>query len=173
MSEEFSNNGGNMIFVAVGTQKFQLNRLLKAIDNLIEKGQLKEEVFAQIGNSNYIPKKYSYKKIIAKEEFELNIRQCDLLITHSGVGTIITGITYHKPIIVFPRLSKFQEHVDDHQVQIAKAFSTKGLVITCDNTNELMSAIEQAKTFTFQNYCSQRENVIKEIRTFISKQSER
>jgi UDP-N-acetylglucosamine transferase subunit ALG13 len=45
-----------MIFVAVGTQKFQLNRLLKEIDDLISQGKLQDEVFAQTGHSDYIPK---------------------------------------------------------------------------------------------------------------------
>ena len=47
-----------MIFVVVGTQKFQLNRLLKVFDTLLEEEKIDQEVFAQIGNSDYIPKNY-------------------------------------------------------------------------------------------------------------------
>ena len=45
-----------MIFITVGSQKFQFNRLLEQIDLLIENKIIKEEVFAQIGSSDYIPK---------------------------------------------------------------------------------------------------------------------
>ena len=41
-----------MIFVALGTQKFQMNRLIKALDVQKGKGLIKEEIFAQIGNSD-------------------------------------------------------------------------------------------------------------------------
>ena len=36
-----------MIFITLGSQKFQFNRLLKKVDDLIESGVIKEEVFAQ------------------------------------------------------------------------------------------------------------------------------
>ena len=58
-----------MVFVAVGTQKFQFNRLLKAVDDLVEQGCLEGEVFAQIGHSDYVPRKYAYKDFISKDDF--------------------------------------------------------------------------------------------------------
>ena len=76
-----------MVFVAVGTQKFPFNRLLKAVDELIEQGRLEEEVFAQVGHSDYVPRNYAYKDFLSKEEFQSCIERCDLLITHSGVAT--------------------------------------------------------------------------------------
>lgn len=42
-----------MIFITLGSQKFQFNRLLKALDDLVEEGAIQEEVFAQIGYSDY------------------------------------------------------------------------------------------------------------------------
>ena len=72
-----------MIFVALGTQKFQFNRLLQMIDRLLDEGKIKETVFAQIGNSDYEPKNYKYASFLDKNEFEEQIRNCDVLITHS------------------------------------------------------------------------------------------
>ena len=46
-----------MIFVTLGSQKFQFNRLLKAVDEL----DTDDEIFAQIGYSNYKPQNYAYK----------------------------------------------------------------------------------------------------------------
>ena len=59
-----------MIFVTVGSQKFQFNRLLEEIDNLIEKGVINEPVFAQKGYCDYVPKKYEYKDFLTREEFK-------------------------------------------------------------------------------------------------------
>ena len=42
-----------MIFVVCGTQKFALNRLLKAVDELVATGIIRVEVFVHKGYSNY------------------------------------------------------------------------------------------------------------------------
>ena len=156
-----------MIFVAVGTQKFQLNRLLKEIDNLIENGVITQEVFAQIGESDYIPQKYGYEKFINKEQFEEKISQCDILITHGGVGTIVAGLKRGKKVIVFPRRAKYAEHVDDHQLEIAEAFSQKDYVIACEEAADLESAVAECTTRQFAQYESERELMLGVIRNFL------
>ena len=156
-----------MIFVAVGTQKFQFNRLLEAIDNLIENKVITEEVYAQIGHSDYVPQNYKYTDFLSKDKFESYINRCNLLITHSGVGTIISGIKCEKPVIVIPRLAKYGEHVDDHQVQIANSFEEKNYILCVGEKNKLQDMIREAYNHKFDKYISQRENVLKTIRTFI------
>lgn len=156
-----------MIFVAVGTQKFQLNRLLKAIDNLIDQGRLEDEVFAQVGHSDYVPRNYKYADFLTKDEFAARIRECDILITHGGVATIIAGVKQEKAVVVFPRFAAFGEHVDDHQLQITESFSSKNLVLICREKDNLGEIIQQARTHTFARYVSQRSQVTKTIRDFL------
>lgn len=156
-----------MIFIAIGTQKFQLNRLLKQIDRLIESKKITEKVFAQIGNSNYKPVNYEYTDFLNKEEFDKYVGECDILITHSGVGTIISGLSRKKPVIVYPRLAKYNEHVDDHQLQIAESFSMQNLVLLCGEKDDLNKLIQKARCHKFSVYRSQRENVIKKVRSFL------
>ena len=158
-----------MIFVVMGTQKFQLNRLLVQIDELIEKGIITEPVFAQTGNSDYIPQNYSYEKFLDKEEFEKKISECDILITHSGVGTIISGLKNKKPIIVFPRLAKYKEHVDDHQLEIAQSFSELNYVLLCGEENNLGELIEKSRSHKFGTYTSGRGTVVNTVRDFLDK----
>lgn len=157
-----------MIFVVVGTQKFQLNRLLKEIDTEIEKGIIKEEVFAQIGNSDYTPKHYKFKKFINKDEFEKIMEECTILITHSGVGTIISGLNHNKPVIIYPRLKKYNEHVDDHQTEIAKSFSEMNYVLLCNENDDLSSLLEEALKHKFEKYSSKRVDTIKAINEFLN-----
>ncbi|MBQ5734804.1 MAG: PssE/Cps14G family polysaccharide biosynthesis glycosyltransferase [Lachnospiraceae bacterium] len=159
-----------MIFVTLGTQKFQLNRLLKLIDEYIEKGIIKDEVFAQIGNSDYIPVNYNYKQFIDKEEFDRCIKDASLIITHSGVGTIITAINLNKPVIVYPRLAKYKEHVDDHQIEIAEAFAKKRYVLACKENDNLSELIEKAYSYRFEKYVSQKEKIIKIVNDFLKSQ---
>ena len=156
-----------MIFVAVGTQKFPFDRLLKGIDDLIEQGQLEQDVFAQIGHTDYVPRNYGYQNFLTKDDFQSYISSCDVLITHSGVATIIAGMKLDKPVVVVPRFAKFGEHVDDHQFQIAESFSDKNLVLMCKNMDELAAMVNQARTHRFSKYVSQQDRVIHTIRDYL------
>ena len=104
-----------MIFVTTGSQKFQFNRLLQKIDLLIEEGMIREEVFAQIGVSDYQPKHYEYCRFLDREGFTGKLRECRMVITHGGTGVIIGAVKQGKKVIAVPRLASYGEHVDDHQ----------------------------------------------------------
>lgn len=158
-----------MIFIVLGTQKFQLNRLLQMVDGYVEQGKLSEEIIAQRGNSDYVPKNFKSYDFLDKETFDQLIEKADMVITHSGVGSIITALKSKRPVIVFPRLKKYKEHVDDHQLDIAEAFAKKGYVLCCQDGEELLDYIEEAKTKTFAEYHSQRERVVETIQQFLNK----
>ena len=104
-----------MIFVTTGSQRFQFNRLLQKIDLLIEEGMIREEVFAQIGVSDYQPKHYEYCRFLDREGFTGKLRECRMVITHGGTGVIIGAVKQGKKVIAVPRLASYGEHVDDHQ----------------------------------------------------------
>ena len=160
-----------MIFVTLGTQKFQFDRLLKYIDLQIENGEIKEKVYAQIGNSTYKPKNYEYKEFLDKIEFNKVMNESSLVITHSGVGTIIASINENKPVIVVPRLKKYGEHIDDHQLQIAESFSQKNFVLSNgENIEELLKNIKKAKKYKFDKYTSSNQKIQSIIEEFIEKE---
>ena len=159
-----------MIFVVLGTQKFQCNRLLEKMDQLISEEIIKDKVFAQKGNSDYIPKNYEYIDFVEKAQFEDLMEQCDVLVTHSGVGTILSGKNHGKPVIVFPRLKKYGEHVDDHQLDIARAFGKKNLVFMCGENDDLGELIEKARKHPFDKYVSQRTRMIQLIEDYIKEE---
>ena len=122
----------NKIFITLGSQKFQFNRLLKAVDELCEKGTVDaEDVFAQIGYSDYLPKNFSYKKFLDRDEFSNEMEKANIVITHGGTGAIIGAVKKGKKVIAVPRLAKYGEHVDDHQLQLIKQFDDLNL-IWCD-----------------------------------------
>lgn len=156
-----------MIFIAVGTQKFQFDRLLREMDSLVGAHRIQEPVFAQIGFSGYTPRNYSYQSMMSKKEFDEKIASCDLLITHSGVGTIVTGLKLAKPVIVVPRLKYYAEHIDDHQVQIAVAFSERNLVLKCEDCTKLLFCIQEAKHHVFDSYVSGNQTVTDTIAAYL------
>lgn len=156
-----------MIFVILGTQKFQLNRLLMELDRYKEENLLQDEIIAQIGHSTYLPKHFQYTRFLNKEEFDHLIRKADLVITHSGVGSIITAIGAGKPVIVYPRLEKYGEHVDDHQADIAEAFCRKKYVLCCREEDDLLEKIRVCKSMTFEKYFSQTGQIVNIIEDYL------
>lgn len=159
-----------MILVTVGSQKFQFNRLLKEIDKLIEEKVIKEEVFAQIGHSDYKPKHYKYVDFLSSEEFTKKIKESNLIITHAGTGVIINALKLNKKVIAIPRLSKYKEHVDNHQIQIINQFSSQNFIESVEDIKLLADTIEKIKNKKFKKYISSNEKIIETIIEFIEKE---
>ncbi|WP_294368360.1 PssE/Cps14G family polysaccharide biosynthesis glycosyltransferase [uncultured Clostridium sp.] len=156
-----------MIFITLGSQKFQFNRLLIEIDELVEGGKITEEVFAQIGYSDYKPKNYNYREFIDRVEFLEIMDKCDKVITHGGTGAIISAVKKGKKVIAIPRLSKFDEHVDDHQLQIVKQFKNMNFINYVKNEYELGEIIKNIDKESFQKYNSNTFKIINSIDEFI------
>ena len=154
-----------MIFITLGSQKFQFNRLLKSVDELIE-GGLDEEVFAQIGYSNYKPKNYKYKEFLDREEFSEVINCADIENTHEGTGAIIGAVKKRKKVIAVPRLAKYGEHVDDHQLQLVSQFRELDLIYSCED-GDLKSAIETVKKTKYKEYESNTQTIMNSLEEFI------
>ena len=134
-----------MIFISVGSQKFQFNRLLAEIDRLIENNTITDKVFAQIGNSDYKPRNYKYVDFVTQDDFNKLIEKSDIIITHGGTGVIINSIKKGKKVIAIPRLSKYKEHVDDHQIQLINEFKELNLIEAIHEVDELEKAIKKIK----------------------------
>jgi len=157
-----------MIFVTLGSQKFQFNRLLKKIDELIENGTITQPVFAQIGASDYVPKHYAFQPFLDRETFSDYMSRCDTVITHGGTGAIIGAVKKGKKVVAVPRRAKYGEHVDNHQLQIIDQFYDLNLIYPCEDVEELGMALADVKERQFAAYVSSTEAVIQSISAFIA-----
>lgn len=155
-----------MILVTLGTQDKSFERLLKAIDKEIKKGNIKDEVVVQAGYTRYKSKDMKIFDYVSQEELNKYIKKCKFMITHAGVGSILNGIENGKKIIVVPRLSKYKEHHNDHQVEIAEEFSKEGYVIYLENINELDKTIKGINKFKPRKLVHN-EEIINTIEEFI------
>ena len=160
-----------MILITVGSQKFQFNRLLKAVDNLIEAGAIRDEVFAQTGYCSYEPKHFRGKQFFDTEEFDAMLDKADVMITHGGTGVIIKAVKRGKAVIAVPRKKLYGEHVDDHQEQIIKVFTDAGLIIGCRDCDDIESALERARTMEVKPYVSGTNRFIESIENDIENDS--
>lgn len=121
-----------VIFVTVGSRNYQFDRLFKKLDELYEAGTLTEVMFAQTGTSTYAPKHYLYKDFITPEEFEERIKEASIVVSHGASGSIMKALNAGKKVIAVTRLEKYNEHINDHQIQNNEAFSNNGYVLMAD-----------------------------------------
>lgn len=154
-----------MIFVTLGSQKFQFNRLLEAVDKL----QIDEMIFAQVGYSDYKPQNYKYKKFMDRDEFENIMDNADIVITHGGTGVIIEAVKKKKKVIAVPRLEKYGEHVDDHQVQLIGQFKKLNLIYACEDM-DIKNALDVVKKTEYNEYKSNTDKIISSLENFIEGQ---
>ncbi len=157
-----------MILILLGTQDKPFERLLKAVSKEIKKGNIKDKVIAQIGYTNYEDKNIKTFDFATKEEIENLIDKAKIIITHAGVGTITECISRGKKVIVVPRLKKYGEHTNDHQLQITKEFAMKNYVFPLYNMNKLSNVLEEIKKFKPQRYESNAEKFRNAIRNYIN-----
>lgn len=111
-----------MIFVTVGNHNQGFDRLIVKMDEIA--GKIDEEVIMQIGYTNYKPLNADYFSFIDSfEEIKRLNRDSRVVVSHAGAGSILTALKQKTPVIAVPRLQKYNEHINDHQLEIAHAMS--------------------------------------------------
>lgn len=156
-----------MIFITLGSQKFQFDRLLKAVDELVADGTITEPVFAQSGYSDYQPKHYAFKQFLDRDGFAEQMGKADIVITHGGTGAIIGAVKKGKKVIAVPRLAKYGEHVDDHQLQLLKEFKQMDIICVCDDCSQLAAALDEVRYTEYKPFVSNTRTIINSIDGFI------
>lgn len=160
-----------MIFITLGSQKFQFNRLLQKVDEMVEEGIITDSVFAQIGASDYCPKHYDYVQFLDRDSFAEKISECSTVITHGGTGVIIGAVKKGKKVIAVPRLAKYGEHVDDHQLQLLHQFDELGIIMACYDLEQLPKMYRNLDSTHFNQYISNTNVIIESIDSFIKEVS--
>ena len=155
-----------MIFLTVGTQ-FPFDRLVRAVDKAMHKGLITDEVIAQIGKTYYTPKHFKGIEYLEKSLFDETVRHSNAIISHAGIGSIIIAFEYDKPLLVMPRLARFKEVVNDHQVGIALKFAEAGHLLAAMDESELPAKIEQLKNFVPRPRVNQAGQVVARLRRFL------
>ena len=149
-----------MIFVTVGTQDKQFKRLIQAVDNLKKAKKITDEVIVQAGHTKYNSDNITILNYIPFEDFNNYLKKAEIIITHGGVGSILNSVKLMKPVIAIPRLKKYGEHINDHQIQIVKKMEEMGYIIACFDENELEEKIAFARSFKPNKFVSNSDNFI-------------
>ncbi|MEM6349713.1 MAG: glycosyltransferase [Cyanobacteria bacterium P01_D01_bin.14] len=121
-----------MILITVGTEKFQFNRLMRWIEQLIQQKILQpdqERIVVQYGASTVLPKQTQTHALLPTNDFKRLMQQARLIIAHCGEGTLNALLESNRPFILVPRSRSFGEHVDNHQIEMAQALATRKIPI--------------------------------------------
>mgnify|MGYP004537269415 FL=1 len=156
-----------MILVLLGTQNNSFHRLLEEVEKNIEDKTIKEEVIVQAGYTKYESNKMKIMDLMSKEQLSKFQDEASLIITHGGVGSIVSSIEKSKKVIAVPRKHEYGEHVNNHQIQIVKDFNDKGYIIGIENVEDLKGAIIKSKIFEPVKYQPNNQKMLKIIENFI------
>lgn len=157
-----------MIFVCVGSRDYQFNRLLKKLDELVEGGEIRDTVIAQIGQSEYEPQHYEWHRFLDRDVFARYQREADLIISHGGTGALIGALKLEKQVIAVPRLARFGEHIDDHQTQISGVLTEEGYLRQVLDMEELGEAVRLSYEQPIQKRYNRPSNILSLIDDFLS-----
>jgi UDP-N-acetylglucosamine transferase subunit ALG13 len=133
-----------VIVVTVGTNEASFDRLVAAIDDLSPG----EEVVVQCGSSSLRPSRATCVDFLPFEELVQLVRNSRVVVTHAGAGSTMVALANGKHPVVVPRLCRYGEAVDDHQVHFAERLAARGLVTIAhpDTLAEVLDGIEDGNS---------------------------
>lgn len=127
-----------MIFVTIGTQA-PFDRFIRIIDEIAP--SLKEPIIATTYKGEYKPQNIKTVDFLPPDEFNKLFNEARLIISHAGMGTIISAMNKQKPIIIFPRKASLGEHRNEHQMATAKKMEQLNYVYVAYNEEQLQTLI--------------------------------
>jgi UDP-N-acetylglucosamine transferase subunit ALG13 len=130
-----------VIFATVGSTQIRFDRFTRALEALPV-----EELFVQhgpMGAPGGAGRAVAYMQF---PEVVESMEAADTVVCHAGAGSILCALRAgHTPVVV-PRLKRYQETVDDHQVEFSRALAADGKVIAVENLDDLATAVKSAPT---------------------------
>lgn len=125
------------------------DRLIRSVDGWAQRNP-EVPVFAQIGNTDFVPVAMQWVKLLSPDDYQRIIAACDLLIGHAGMGTVITAAESGKPLLVMPRRGNLRETRNNHQVATAGWLSSRSGIRVAMDENELVAELDRARSATLQ-----------------------
>lgn len=137
-----------MIFATVGTQ-LPFDRLLNGLDAWAGTNA-GLPVLAQSGETSSRFQNIRTVRNLPQSEFLASFKAARLIVAHAGMGTILSAAEMGKPVILMPRLARFREHRNDHQVDTAAEMSKLSNVTVVNDADELHAALDRAVARNFE-----------------------
>jgi UDP-N-acetylglucosamine transferase subunit ALG13 len=116
-------------------------RLVREMDKVA--GRIDEEVIMQIGGTKYIPLKAKHFGFGTEDQVKLLCQKARIVVTHGGVGTILNVLQEGATVVVVPRLEKYDEAIDDHQLVFVQELEKKGRITAVYDVESLEQVLRK------------------------------
>lgn len=158
------------VFLTVGSM-LPFDRLVRATDQVAAAFGNRAEFFAQIGDSAYRPANMPSEKMLTPEQFRARVEWSDVLLTHVGMGTVITAAECRKKLIALPRRPDLSEVTSEHQIATARWLKNRGGVVILEDESAIQRELERADSSSAMELIDSgtRENLVAAVRDFIFK----
>lgn len=123
---------------------FGFERLVGKMDEIA--GRIDEEVIMQIGETKYYPKHAKYFDFTTEQGIKELCKKARVVVTHGGVGMILDALHEGVAVVVVPRLKKYGEVIDDHQLYLAQELEKDDKITVVYNIDEIEVALERSAT---------------------------
>ena len=158
-----------MIVVTVGTNEARFDRLLEAVATL----RVQDDILVQYGSSSVRPANAARSlEFLPFDDLLEEMRRARVVVTHAGIGSIMSALACGKRPVVVPRLVRYREAVDDHQLPVARRLESAGLVIVVDDLSRLEEAVIAAGD-AVDVAVGPDERLVTELREYIAARSGR
>ena len=137
-----------MIFLTIGTHE-PFDRLIRAVDDWCGRRPGRQELFGQITeprSGSYRPQHFEWVSRLTPTEYSDRVRQSDLIVSHAGMGSIITALHGGKPIVVMPRRGHLHETRNDHQFTTVKMLRDRAGIYVAEDETRLAAVMDAALT---------------------------
>ena len=156
-----------MIFVVLGTWEMPFTRPLVQIADAIHQGLISEPVVVQCGRTEFDSPNMEMVPFFGKEDLEQMYEEASMVICQAGVGSIMLGLRKQKKVIAIARLSQFNEHIDDHQLEILDVFTKSGAVLPWNGAGDLPDTLRRAQNFVSAGYAFGEEKISRSILDYL------
>ena len=153
-----------MIFLTVGTQDKPFTRIIQAVEQAVIDDKITDEVIVQAGNTKFESKVLNVLNYVPFDEFNNYLLKADIIITQGGVGSILNALKLRKKVIAVPRLAKYGEHINDHQLQVIKKMTEQGYILSTEDETKIADKIKEAENFEVKEYNSNTEKFIQSFK---------
>jgi UDP-N-acetylglucosamine transferase subunit ALG13 len=135
-----------MIFITVGTDQ-PFDRMIKIVDSWAS-AVGRRDIFAQIGEGGWKPRFIPHTNLLSPADFNQLFNKASVIVSHAGMGTILSALHHGKPILVMPKLASLREHRNEHQLATAKRMQNMGYTNVALNKEEMEIQLARIEIIT-------------------------
>lgn len=135
-----------MIFLTIGTHE-PFDRLVRAVDDWCVGPGAGQEIFGQITEphaNGYRPKNFEWVSRLSPTDYAARFARADIILSHAGMGSIITALQAGKPIVVMPRRGHLRETRNDHQYTTVQMLGRRPGIYVAEDETRLAETLGRA-----------------------------